>query len=383
MKRALLLILDSVGCGHAPDAAAYGDAGSNTLGHILEQCPDLRLPTLDALGLREILRGAAGAAIENPPGAASVAWMRERAAGKDTTSGHWEIAGAVLDEPFATFEHFPADVVAAIEAEAKTRFIGNKPASGTAIIAELGDEHMKTGAPILYTSADSVMQIAAHEEVVPVEELYRICRVARGHCDRLRIGRVIARPFIGRPGHFTRTANRHDFSYPPPRTVLNALDEAGIPVAGVGKIRDIFDGSGIAESHPTKSNAEGMAAIEQLWAERREALIFANLVDFDQLYGHRRDVRGYAAALAEFDAWLAGFLPMIEAGDLVLITADHGNDPTWQGTDHTREQVPLWALGSAAQPPENFGLQDGFGFVARTIAAYFEVSGGGAKAGAR
>jgi phosphopentomutase len=369
-KRALLLVLDSVGCGHAPDAAAYGDEGANTLGHILEQRPQTKLSTLKSLGLHQALALARDEEPCSPPLRGGVGVLTERSAGKDTTTGHWELAGAVIEEPFATFAHFPDELVQAIEREAGVKFLGNFAASGTAILDELGPEHVATGHPILYTSADSVLQIAAHEEILPLERLYEICRIARRHCDAWRIGRVIARPFVGESGHFTRTANRHDFSMLPPRTVLNALTDAEVPVIGIGKISDIFAGSGIPESHPTKSNADGMAIIDRLWATRRDGLLFANLVDFDSLFGHRRDVEGYARELEIFDAWLAEFLPKIEPGDLVLITADHGNDPTWRGTDHTRERVPVFLPNAQ----ELLGVRETYADVAATVAAHFGLT---------
>jgi len=369
-KRALLLVLDSVGCGHAPDAASYGDEGANTLGHLLEKRPQTKLPTLKSLGLYQALALARGETPCSLPLRGAVGVLTERSAGKDTTTGHWELAGAVIAEAFATFESFPPALVQAIETEAGVEFIGNCAASGTAILETLGAEHVATGRPILYTSADSVLQIAAHEDVIPLERLYELCRIARRHADAWRIGRVIARPFTGVAGNFQRTANRHDFSLVPPRTVLDALSDAGIPVIGVGKISDIFAGRGITESHPTKSNADGMAALDRLWNEKREGLVFANLVDFDMLFGHRRDVEGYAQALEIFDAWLADFLPRIEPGDLVLITADHGNDPTWRGTDHTRERVPIFKLTAA---PEILGQRETYADVAATIAAHFDL----------
>jgi phosphopentomutase len=369
IKRALLLVLDSVGCGSAPDAAAYGDEGANTLGHILKRRPHTHLPTLESLGLPQALALARGEDPCPPPLRGGVGALTERSAGKDTTTGHWELAGAGIDEPFATFARFPEELVEPITREAGVEFLGNRAASGTAILDELGAEHIATGKPILYTSADSVLQIAAHESVIPLERLYEICRVARRHCDAWRIGRVIARPFVGEPGNFTRTANRHDFSMIPPRTVLNALADAGVSVIGIGKISDIFAGSGISESHPTKSNADGMTTIDRLWTERRAGLLFANLVDFDSLFGHRRDVEGYARALEEFDAWLAGFLPKIEPDDLVLITADHGNDPTWRGTDHTRERVPVFAPNARGL----LGVRETYADIAATVAAHFGV----------
>ncbi|HEY0368248.1 MAG TPA: phosphopentomutase, partial [Chthoniobacterales bacterium] len=337
--RALLIVLDSVGVGNAPDAERYGDTGANTLGHIFEQTPDLQLPSLDSLGLAQVLGRTSAAAPR-----ASYGKMRERSAGKDTTTGHWELAGIILDEPFAVFEKFPESLVSPIEREAGVQFIGNYARSGTTILEELGPEHVRSGKPILYTSADSVLQIAAHEEVIPIQRLYEICEVARRHADEYRIGRVIARPFAGEFGQFHRTPRRHDYSMKPPRSVLNAISETGREVIGVGKISDIFAGQGLTQSFPTTSNAEGMQQITELWPQIENGFIFVNLVDFDMLFGHRRDVAGYANALRELDDWLGKFLSQITSDDLVIITADHGNDPTFRGTDHTREEVPLFAL---------------------------------------
>ena len=382
--RALLIVLDSVGIGEAPDAEVYGDRGANTLGHIFEQRPELRLPNLCSLGLAYILP-VAGDAVpgrrETSPQSsrgqrprlqrASYGRMQERSAGKDTTTGHWEIAGAILDEPFAVFERFPDELVRGIEREAGVEFIGNFACSGTAVLDQLGAEHVRTGKPILYTSADSVLQIAAHEQVIPIDRLYAICKAARQHADAARIGRVIARPFIGDAGNFKRTARRHDYSMKPPRTVLDAISEAGVPVIGVGKISDIFADCGVTHSFPTASNAEGMQRIAELWRSERDGLIFANLVDFDMLFGHRRDVAGYAQALEEFDSWLGEFLPHIEPDDLVIITADHGNDPTFRGTDHTREQVPLFVLDGAV--PRDLGTRETFADVAASLADHFAI----------
>jgi phosphopentomutase len=363
--RALLLVLDSVGCGGAPDAAAYGDAGADTLGHIYEKMPGFSLPNLERLGLAAILNQAGSAAP-----CASWGRMRERSAGKDTTTGHWEIAGVILAEPFTVFERFPDALLGAIEREGGVRFIGNFPRSGTVVLDELGPEHLKTGRPILYTSADSVMQIAAHERIFSREKLHALCALARRHCDAHRIGRVIARPFEGEPGAFRRTAGRHDYAMLPPPTILNALADAGHAVHGIGKIADIFAGSGITASTPTASNPEGMAAIAGLWPGHR-GLLFANLVDFDMLFGHRRDVAGYANALREFDRWLPSFLSALTPEDLVIITADHGNDPTWRGTDHTREEVPLIMIheGSACA----LGTRETFADVAATLTEYFRL----------
>jgi len=367
--RALLLILDSVGCGGAPDAAAYGDEGADTLGHIYERTPEFALPTMERLGIGAVMNVQRPTSnVQHPM--ASWGRMRELSAGKDTTTGHWEIAGVVLDQPFTVFEKFPDELVHAIEREAGMQFIGNFPRSGTVVLDELGPEHIRTGKPILYTSADSVLQIAAHESVVPLPRLYEICKVARRHCDPFRIGRVIARPFTGDPGNFKRTAGRHDYAMLPPLTVLNALADSGRAVHGVGKISDIFAGSGITANTPTGSNAEGMAAIEKLWPTM-DGLLFANLVDFDMLFGHRRNVAGYAQALREFDQWLPTFLASVKPEDLVIITADHGNDPTWRGTDHTREEVPLLLIyGGRAEP---LGTRMTFADTAATLAEFFAL----------
>lgn len=380
--RALLLVLDSVGIGCAPDAAEYGDVGANTLGHILERVPNLALPHLCSLGLEKVVAGigAPGEQKTAPsdhrdqpsqPERASYGRMCERSAGKDTTTGHWEIAGVTQERPFATFERFPDELVRQIEREAGVHFIGNCVASGTTIIAEMGEQHLQTGRPILYTSADSVLQIAAHEEIIPLARLYEICEVARRVADPYRIGRIIARPFIGSPGNFQRTSGRHDYSIRPPPTVLDALNERGIPVLGVGKISDIFAGRGITRSFPTASNQAGMERIDDLWRTGTDGLIFANLVDFDSVFGHRRNVPGYAHALREFDAWLGSLLPRILPNDLVIITADHGNDPTFQGTDHTREEVPLFVLHN--EENRDLGTRETFADVAATLADFFSL----------
>ena len=297
--------------------------------------------------------------------------MRERSAGKDTTTGHWEIAGVILEKPFATFDRFPDELVREIERDAGVSLIGNYARSGTQILAELGEEHLQTGNPILYTSADSVLQIAAHEEIIPLERLYQICRMARRGADRFRIGRVIARPFVGGPGNFRRTTHRHDFSMLPPRTILDALGESDIPVSGIGKISDIFAGRGIAQSFTTPSNRAGMEKIDELWRAQADGLLFANLVDFDMHFGHRRDVAGYANALREFDDWLGFFLEIVSPNDLVIITADHGNDPTFRGTDHTREEVPLFVLHRGES--RDLGTRGTFADVAATLAEFFSL----------
>ena len=371
--RALVLVLDSVGIGHAPDAAKYGDEGANTLGHIFARVPDLRLPNLSALGLTKVLDENYSWARKSfaLPQLASFGKMEERSAGKDTTTGHWELAGVILDVPFAVFAKFPYELVRAIEHEAGVKFIGNYAQSGTTILEELGAEQIRTGHPVLYTSADSVLQIAAHEDVIPIPKLYEICEIARRQGDRYRIGRVIARPFDGAPGNFRRTARRHDYSMKPPRTVLNAICEANLPVLAVGKISDIFAGEGITESHPTSSNQEGMTTIGNLWAKTERGLIFANLVDFDMLYGHRRDAAGYAKTLMEFDEWLGLFIDQISPEDLVIITADHGNDPTFRGSDHTREQVPLLVMHHREE--RDLGTRSTFADLAASLAEFFQL----------
>jgi phosphopentomutase len=367
--RALLLVLDSVGIGAAPDADAYGDAGADTLGHVRSRRPGLALPALRSLGLFRA-RGETDPAPLHP--GASYGRMREVSAGKDTTTGHWELAGAPLSEPFAVHERFPESLVTAIEREAGVTFLGNVARSGTAILDELGEAHLATGHPILYTSADSVLQIAAHDRHFSDDRLQALCRIARRHCDPLRIGRVIARPFTGEPGAFRRTAGRHDFSMRPPRTILDALGEAGRAAWGVGKIGDIFAGAGIHRSEPTASNAEGMETTARLWDELGDGLLFVNLVDFDMLFGHRRDPGGYALALEAFDAWLAAFLPRIRPGDLLIISADHGNDPTHPGSDHTREEVPLLAVrGSAGGGGFDLGVRSTLADIAASLAEWF------------
>ena len=357
-KRALVIVLDSVGCGGAPDAGEYGDAGADTLGHLYTGIDGFGLPNLESLGLSSLLQGESAASDGR-----KAYRLTETSAGKDTTTGHWELMGCPVVHPFPTFKHFPDGLVAELEAAGGTVFIGNKVASGTGILEELGEEHVRTGHPILYTSADSVMQIAAHEEVFGLERLQELCRSAREILDRrgVKIGRVIARPFLGADSaSFQRTGNRHDYSLVPAGTTLNRLQGKGVRVIGVGKISDIFAGSGIDESHPTKGNSEGMQVIAHLWSNPPEIphFIFANLVDFDSLYGHRRNPEGYAACLREFDSWLGGFLMKIGEGDLVVVTADHGNDPYHRGTDHTREQVPCLVVSKSFRlesEPQVFG----------------------------
>ena len=351
--KAILIVLDSVGIGAAPDAAEYGDAGANTLAHLAEAANGIHLPTLQRLGLGNIpalissgepLRGVP--AVEQP--LAGYGAMQEVSKGKDTTTGHWEIAGLELARGFHLFPKgppsFPPELVTAFEEKTGRRLIGNQAASGTAIIQELGKRQMREGAWIVYTSADSVFQIAAHEEIIPLDELYRACETARALCDPYQVGRVIARPFVGRPGAFQRTENRRDYSYPLPEpTVLDRLKTAGIPVTGVGKIEDIFAHRGLTRSFHTNTTSASQQQVLELVRGRADGLIFANFIDFDMLYGHRRDAKGYAAALEQTDRFFSDLLAMLCPGDWLIVTADHGNDPTFHGTDHTREYVPLLA----------------------------------------
>lgn len=350
LRAVALIVLDSVGIGDAPDAAEFGDEGSSTLPHIAQAVGGLELPNLGRLGLGNIAE-VLGVAPADVPSAAYGA-MIERSAGKDTTTGHWEIAGIRLETPFPTYpQAFPPEVIARFEEAAGVEAMGNEVASGTEIINRLGSEHLRTGRPIVYTSADSVFQIAAHVDVVPLEQLYEMCRVARKVMrGEHEVGRVIARPFEGEPGDFRRTPDRHDFSVTPPRTVLDEMAEAGLEVRGVGKIHDIFAGSGITHSHPTRSNDEGVdAVIEEMGAIER-GLVFANLVDFDQSFGHRNDPAGYAGALENFDRQLPRLLAALGPGDSLILTADHGNDPTTPSTDHSRERVPLLVAGERINP---------------------------------
>jgi len=373
-RRIVLLILDSVGIGEMPDAADYGDAGSDTLGHIAATRP-LRLPNLCALGLANIRP------FESLPPAARPLGCYGRCAlaspGKDTTTGHWEIAGIHLDKPFPLYPHgFPPGVLGEFEERVGRRALGNCPASGTEIIEKLGAEHLRTGSPIVYTSADSVFQVAAHEEVISLPELYRMCEIAR---EILRgphqVGRVIARPFGGAPGAFVRDgAARHDYAVPPPPgMLLDRLAERGVPVWAVGKISEVFLGRGIAYSAKTKHNAEGMLRTLEAVREAERGLIFTNLVDFDMLYGHRNDVEGYAAALEAADAWLPALLAALGGDDLLMVTADHGNDPTTPSTDHSREYVPLLVYGPRAQRGRHLGTRATLSDIGQTVAERFET----------
>ncbi len=371
--RVVLIVLDSVGVGELPDAASYGDEGSDTLGNISRHVR-LRLPTLCSLGLRRV--AFVDGVEADPSPRAAFGRMAESSPGKDSVTGHWELMGLVLDRPFPVFPHgFPADVMAAFEERIGRRTLGNKAASGTAIIDELGPDHMRTGAPIVYTSADSVFQIAAHEDVVPVPELYRFCEIAfdlvgLGH----GVGRVIARPFVGAPGSFQRTSNRRDFALTPfAPTLLDLLTDAGTPVVAIGKIEDLFAGRGMSRAVHTTSDANGMDEIERALDATPRGLVFANLVDFDTVYGHRNDPGGYAANLERFDARLATLLPRIGAGDLLIITADHGNDPTTPSTDHSREHVPLLVFGPSVRAGADLGTRQTFADLGQTLAELFGV----------
>ena len=371
--RVILIVLDSVGVGELPDARTYRDEGSDTVGNISRRVP-LGVPTLRRLGLARVAAinkwGNAG----EPLGA--YGRMAEASPGKDSVTGHWELMGLVLDRPFPVFPHgFPKELIDEFERRIGRATLANRPASGTAVIDELGPEHLRTGRPIVYTSADSVFQIAAHEDVVPVPELYRWCEMAYELVGKgMGVGRVIARPFIGAPGAFMRTSNRRDFALTPfAPTLLDRLTEAGHPVIAIGKIEDLFAGRGITRSVHTTSDDEGMDEVSAATASTPAGLIFANLVDFDTQYGHRNDVAGYAANLERFDARLAAFIPRLGPRDLLVITADHGNDPTTPSTDHAREYVPLFLVGAAVGGGIDLGTRPTFADLGQTLAELFRV----------
>ena len=374
IARVTWIVLDSVGIGELPDAPAFGDAGAHTLGHIAEAVPGFDLPELRRLGLANIAKIADWA--PHPAPEAAYGRMAETSAGKDTMTGHWELAGLHIPVPFRTFpDGFPEELIREFERRTGRPVIGNKPASGTAIIEELGEEQMRTGAWIVYTSADSVFQIAAHEEIIPLDELYRACEIARELTlhEPYAVGRVIARPYVGKPGAFTRTPNRHDYAVKPPEpTVLSALKDAGYDVWAVGKINDIFSGEGITAAYPTKSNADGIARTLELMEKPCRGVVFTNLVDFDSLYGHRRDPHGYARALEEFDRAVPELKKRTGEDALLIITADHGNDPVHHGTDHTREYVPL-LIYNPRMGGRPLGTRPTFADLAATIAELFNV----------
>jgi len=375
LKRAILVVLDGVGVGANPDAHAYGDDGASSLEHCAQAVGGLELPNLGRIGLGNITP-----ILGTPPtdkALGSYGRMAEAATGKDSTTGHWEMAGVVLHKPLPTYPHgFPVHLVDQFEKAIGREVLGNKAASGTEIIKELGEEHLRTGRPILYTSADSVFQLAAHQDVIPLEELYHMCRIAR---DMLSgdnaVGRVIARPFIGTPGNFRRTEHRRDFSLAPlGTTLLDVIKESGREVIGIGKIEDLFAGRGLTRRDHTETNKDGMAATLRLLERDFTGLLFVNLVEFDMLWGHRRDSQGYAQALRDVDDWFAQVQKVMQPGDAIFFTADHGNDPTYRGSDHTREQVPLLAYGQPVRAGVDLGARSTFADLGQTLAQAFEVS---------
>ncbi len=382
--KAFLIVLDSAGIGAAPDAAQYGDSGASTIPHTASACNGLYLPFMASIGLGNIPDLIPeGLPIPGVPPEASPSGsygaMQEMSRGKDTTTGHWEMAGIYLKHGFTVFPAgppaFPDKLVHQFELRTGRGILGNKAASGTRIIEELGEEHIHTGKPIIYTSADSVFQIAAHKDVISLKELYSICNVARELCNSYQVGRVIARPFTGRPGNFKRTNERRDFSLPPTeKTILDRLSESNIHTVTVGKLDDIFAGQGIAEAIHVENNSDAMSALKKLASKTSPspAFVFANLIDFDMLYGHRRDPQGYGRELETVDAFLQDFSCAISDDDVLLLTADHGNDPTFQGTDHTREYVPLLCY-CRKRPPANLGIRKGFYDIAQTIAWLFQL----------
>nr|WP_278429779.1 phosphopentomutase [Brevibacillus laterosporus] len=374
-SRVFLIVLDSVGIGELPDAKRFNDEGSHTLGHIAQKVEGFALPHLAELGLGTI------APLHNVPAIAAprahYGKMKEISMGKDTTTGHWEIMGLHVSTPFNTYpDGFPQELIEEFEQRIGRKVLGNKVASGTEILDELGEEHMKTGAVIVYTSADSVFQVAAHEEIVPLEELYKICEIARELTlrDEYAVTRVIARPFLGKPGAFERTSNRHDYSVKPfDKTVMNNLVDAGLTSIAIGKISDIYAGEGVSKEIRSKDNMDGVDKLLQSMQESFTGLSFVNLVDFDAKYGHRRDTEGYGKALMEFDARVPELLAALKENDLLIITADHGNDPTHHGTDHTREYVPVLAYYKNLETGKNLGVRETFADLGATIAENFEV----------
>ncbi len=374
LRRAILVVLDGVGAGENPDSHAYGDDGASSLEHCALAVGGLALPNLGRIGLGNITP-----ILGTPPAAdasGSYGRMAEIGAGKDSTTGHWEITGVVLKKPLPTYPHgFPPDLVAAFEQAIGRKVLGNKPASGTEIIKELGEEHMRTGYPILYTSADSVFQVAAHQDVIPLAELYHICVIVRGMLTgENAVGRVIARPFIGEPGSFKRTEHRRDFSLAPlGTTLLDLLQAGGKEVIGIGKIEDLFAGRGLTQRDHTETNKDGMAATLR-WLERDfSGLLFVNLVEFDMLWGHRRDSQGYAQALRDVDAWFGQVQQVMQLEDAIFFTADHGVDPTYRGSDHTREEVPLLAFGKPVSAGIDLGVRSTFADLGQTLAEAFGV----------
>ncbi|TDL34680.1 phosphopentomutase [Jeotgalibacillus sp. S-D1] len=374
-KRIHLVVMDSVGIGEAPDAEKFNDSGANTLGHIAEHMNGLNMPNMAKLGLSNI-EHVAGIEKAAAP-IASYTKMAEASVGKDTMTGHWELMGLNIDKPFKVYPNgFSDELISLLEQKTGRKIIGNKPASGTAILEELGEEHMKTGAIIVYTSADPVLQIAAHEEVIPLEELYRICEIAREITldEKFLVGRIIARPFVGSPGAFKRTTNRHDYALKPfERTVMNELQDSGYDVVAIGKISDIFNGEGVTDSLRTTDNMDGMDKLISTFNRDFTGLSFLNLVDFDALFGHRRDPQGYGEALEAFDTRLPEVFEKMTDDDLLIITADHGNDPVHEGTDHTREYVPLLVYSKRNELGKQLAVRNTFADVGATIAENFNV----------
>jgi phosphopentomutase len=374
-RRIGLIVLDSVGIGELPDAEKFGDKGAHTLGHIGERVEGFSLPHLQAMGLGNIEQIQGVSAVDHPT--AAFGKMAEVSVGKDTMTGHWELMGLKVTIPFQTYpEGFPEALIKEFEQETGRKVIGNKPASGTEILVELGETQMKTGAWIVYTSADSVLQIAAHEEIIPLEELYRACEIARRLTmkEEFAVGRVIARPYTGKPGAFTRTPNRHDYAVKPPgQTVMNKLKDAGLDCIAIGKINDIYSGEGVTEAIHTKSNEDGIDKTIEALDKTFHGISFTNLVDFDSLYGHRRDPEGYGRALMDFDRRLPDIMAKIGPDDALFITADHGNDPIHPGTDHTREYVPVIVWSPSLQNPVSLGIRSTFADLGATIADNFGV----------
>ena len=374
-KRIFIIVMDSVGIGEAPDAEKFGDKGADTFGHIAERMNGLNMPNMGKLGLSNI-REIKGIEKAVKP-LAFYTKMMEASNGKDTMTGHWEIMGLNIQTPFQVFpEGFPDELLSELEKRTGRKIIGNKPASGTEILDELGEEHMKTGALIVYTSADSVLQIAAHEEIVPLDELYKICKIARELTldEKYMVGRVIARPFLGEPGNFKRTSNRHDYALKPfDRTVMSELKDGGFDVIAIGKISDIYDGEGVTQSLRTVSNMDGMDKLVETLDMDFTGISFLNLVDFDALYGHRRDPEGYGKALEEYDARLPEVFAKLKEDDLLMITADHGNDPVAPGTDHTREYVPLLVYSKGMTEGKELPLRETFADLGATVAENFKV----------
>ncbi|MFR9071185.1 MAG: phosphopentomutase, partial [Paraclostridium sp.] len=374
MSRVIWMVIDSVGIGALPDSEKFGDVNVNTLGNIVKTYKDIKIPNMINLGLSNIEGVESLESINNPKG--SFGRAKEVSKGKDTTTGHWEMTGVLVETPFKTYENgFPKEIIEEFERKTNRKVIGNKPASGTAILDELGEQQMKTGEVIVYTSADSVFQIAAHEEIIPLDELYRMCEIAREiMMGENAVSRIIARPFIGNPGSFERTANRRDYSLSPfEDTVLDNIKNANLDVIGVGKIEDIFNKQGITEAIHTKDNMDGVDQTINYMKKDNKGLIFTNLVDFDSKYGHRRDVEGYKNALEEFDARIPEILENMKDDDILIINSDHGNDPTYKGTDHTREYIPILIYGKNVVNGYNLGTRNSFADIGATVADILNV----------